>query len=72
MGRDRNRRNCQKLYHSGNASGRKKTIEVPQNYRLEIEEFGRCIAENEMPVVTEEFSVKNARLVDRILKEIGY
>ena len=49
-----------------------KTIEVPQNYRLEIEEFGKCIAENEMPVVTEEFSVKNARLVDRILKEIGY
>ena len=56
----------------GMLQAEKKTIEVPQNYRLEIEEFGRCIAENEMPVVTEEFSVKNARLVDRILKEIGY
>lgn len=49
-----------------------KTIEVPQNYRLEVEQFGRSIAENEMPAVTEEFSLKNARLVDRILKEIGY
>ena len=49
-----------------------KIIEVPQNYRLEVEQFGRCIKENEMPLVTEEFSVKNARLVDRILKEIGY
>ena len=49
-----------------------KKIEVPQNYRLEIEQFGRCIAENERPAVTEEFSIKNARIVDRILKEIGY
>ena len=56
------------------ADGREevKTIEVPQNYRLEAEQFGRCITEGEMPAVTEEFSVKNARIVDRILKEIGY
>ena len=56
------------------ADGREevKTMEVPQNYRLEAEQFGRCIAEGEMPAVTEEFSLKNARLVDRILKEIGY
>lgn len=49
-----------------------KTVEVPQNYRLEVEQFGRCIDENEIPAVTEEFSLKNARLVERILEEIGY
>ena len=49
-----------------------KTVEVPQNYRLEVEQFGRCIDENEKPAVTEEFSLKNARLVERILEEIGY
>lgn len=49
-----------------------KTVEVPQNYRLEVEQFGRCIDENEKPAVTEEFSLKNMRLVERILKEIGY
>lgn len=56
------------------ADGREevKTIEVPQNYRLEVEQFGRCIAEGEMPAVTEALSLKNARLVERILKEIGY
>lgn len=26
-----------------------KTVEVPQNYRLEVEQFGRCIDENEKP-----------------------
>lgn len=49
-----------------------KTVEVPQNYRLEVEQFGRCIDENEIPAVTEEFSLKNARLVEKILEEIGY
>lgn len=49
-----------------------KTVEVPQNYRLEVEQFGRCIDENEKPAVTEEFSLKNVRLVERILEEIGY
>ena len=49
-----------------------KMVEVPQNYRLEVEQFGRCIDENEIPAVTEEFSLKNVRLVERILEEIGY
>lgn len=49
-----------------------KTVTVPQNYRLEIEQLGRCIAEAEMPAVTKEFSVANARMIDRILKVIGY
>lgn len=49
-----------------------RTISVPQNYRLEVEQMGRCITENEMPAVSEAFSIQNAEIIDRILKEIGY
>ena len=49
-----------------------KTVMVPQNYRLEVEQLGRCITEGEKPFVTESFSVANARIIDRILEIIGY
>ena len=47
-------------------------IFVPQNYALELEQMNRCILEGETPHVTPEFSLKNARLIDRVLEEIGY
>lgn len=50
----------------------RKTVSVPNNYSLEIEQFGRCILDNEKPYVTEEFSIKNAGLIDSVLSEIGY
>lgn len=49
-----------------------KVVEVPQNYRLEVEQLGRCILDGEMPHVSHEFTLKNARLIDRILAKIGY
>ncbi len=49
-----------------------KTVQVPQNYRLEVEQLGRCITEGETPAVTEAFSVANAHVIDRILESIGY
>ncbi len=49
-----------------------KAVEVPQNYRLETEQLGRCILNGETPAVTEEFSLMNARTIDRILQAIGY
>ena len=49
-----------------------KTVNVPQNYRLEVEQLGRCITDGETPFVTEDFSVANARIIDRILEVIGY
>lgn len=49
-----------------------KTVQVPQNYRLEVEQLGRCITEGEAPAVSEAFSVANARIIDRILESIGY
>lgn len=49
-----------------------KHVFVPNNYRLEVEQLGRCIAGGEMPAVSEAFSLSNARVIDRILEEIGY
>ena len=50
----------------------KKTVSCPQNYKLEVEQLGRCIAEGEQIHVSHEFTMRNARTLDRILKEIGY
>lgn len=47
-------------------------VEVPNNYCLEVEQFGRCIQTAETPYVTEAFSVALAETVDRILQQIGY
>lgn len=49
-----------------------RSVEVPNNYCLEVEQMGRCIAGEEKPHVTEEFSIALADTVDRILKKIGY
>lgn len=49
-----------------------KTVNALQNYRLEVEQLGRCITEGEKPHVSAEFSIKNAKLIDMILKEINY
>lgn len=49
-----------------------KTVSVLQNYRLEVEQLGRCILEGEKPHVSEEFSLMNARTLEQVLKAIGY
>jgi len=49
-----------------------KTISTPHNYKLEVEQLGRCITDGEQPHVTEEFTLRNARIMERILAIIGY
>ncbi len=49
-----------------------KKVFVPHNYCMEVEQLGRCILNGETPHVTPEFSIKNAELMDRLLKEMGY
>lgn len=49
-----------------------KTVEVPNNYCLEVEQFGRSVRGTETPYLTEAFSVSLAETVDRVLNEIGY
>ena len=56
---------------AGGVSETKKVM-TPQNYRLEVEQLGRCIIDGEAPHVSHEFTLLNARTMDRILKEIGY
>lgn len=54
------------------AGGITREVFAPQNYALEIEQLGRCILEGETPHITEEFSVKNAEVIDRVLAAVGY
>lgn len=49
-----------------------KKVTAPQNYRLEVEQLGRCITDGEAPHVSEEFTMKNARLMETILAVIDY
>jgi len=49
-----------------------KQLHAPQNYRLEIEQMGRCITDGEMPHVSQAFTLMNARTLDRILEKMGY
>lgn len=50
----------------------KRVVEVPNNYQLEIEQFGRVVEGKEAPKVTEAFSLANMRTIERILQEVGY
>lgn len=58
------------IYNGNGATER--TVFAPQNYALETSQLNRCILYGEKPHITREFSVKNAELIDRVLKEIGY
>ena len=49
-----------------------KTVQTPQNYRLEVEQFGRCIRNGEAPHVSKEFTLSNLRVLEKILTGIGY
>ena len=49
-----------------------RTVEVPNNYCLEVEQLGRCIEEGAQPAVSADFSIMLARTVDRVLASIGY
>lgn len=62
------------LYYRVIRDGReeKRFVEAPQNYALEVEQLGRCILKNETPHITPEFSIKNARLLDSLLEEVGF
>ena len=60
-------------YRITNADGvTERKVFVPHNYALEIDQLSRCILFGEKPHVTSSFSVKNAELIDRVLREIGY
>lgn len=47
-------------------------VESKSNYSLEIERFSRAVRGEEELLITEEFSIKNMRLLDRILDASSY
>ncbi len=49
-----------------------RTLTAPQNYKLEVEQLGRCIENGETPHVSSDFSIRNAKVLDVILDQIGY
>ena len=49
-----------------------KAVDTKHNYRLEVEQLGRCITDGETPLMTEELSMAVARTIDRILESCGY
>ncbi|MBQ5330422.1 MAG: Gfo/Idh/MocA family oxidoreductase [Oscillospiraceae bacterium] len=51
---------------------REERVTAASNYSLEIEDINRCILKGEKPLVSKDLSLKNAELLDRILKESGY
>jgi predicted dehydrogenase len=61
-----------KYYIHKNGGTKEIVVEVPNNYTLEVEQLGRCITEGEQPYVSHEFSMKNARTMDRVLESMGY
>ena len=63
-----------KLSYTITAEGKSivRNIDAPQNYALELDQLNACILNGDSPHITEEFSIKNMRLIDSVLKEIGY
>ncbi|MDF2942568.1 MAG: aldo/keto reductase [Herbinix sp.] len=61
-----------KYYIHKNGVTEEIVVDVPNNYMLELEQLGRCIIDGEQPYVSHEFSVKNARTMDRVLTSMGY
>ena len=51
---------------------RTETVSAGSNYCMEIEQMNACIRGIEKPHITEEFSCRNMRLLDRILDTAGY
>ena len=49
-----------------------RSVKVDQNYKLEVEQLGRCIRDGEQPHITPEFSIRNAKILDALLHEVGY
>lgn len=45
------------------------TVWCEDNYYLEMEQFARCILKGEKPCISREESVRNARVLDRIIAE---
>ena len=67
-----NEKGVKEIYIFKNDKKETVTINIPNNYMLETEQFGRVIENGEKPLVSAEFSKNNAKILDKLLSEIGY
>ncbi len=49
-----------------------RSVSADSNYTLELEQMNSCIRGESQPHISREFSLKNMRLLDRILDAVGY
>ena len=49
-----------------------RTVNVSNNYCLEVSQLTRAILGQVKPYITEDFSLTNAELLDEVLAKIGY
>lgn len=46
------------------------TVSTPNNYMLEVEQFGRCLLEGETVLLSLDDSYRNAAVIDKVLEQI--
>ncbi len=57
---------------NGERITRTETVSAESNYSMEMEQMNECIKGKAVPYISEEFSVKNMRILDSILDTVGY
>ena len=51
---------------------RTENVVAASNYSMEMEQMNQCILGKDFPHISEEFSTKNMRILDKILDTVGY
>lgn len=57
---------------NGERVTRTETVDAGSNYSMEMEQMNECIKGKAAPYITEEFSIRNMRILDSILDAVGY
>ncbi len=47
------------------------TVMCPDNYKLEVEQFSRCILEGEAPLVSKKETIQNAEILEQAMTDAG-
>ncbi len=67
-----NEKGTKSFYVITDEGKREITVDIPDNYMLEVEQLGKCISDNEKPYVSNEFSIAVAKVNDMCLEKMGY
>ena len=57
---------------NGEKITRTENVVAASNYSMEMEQMNQCILGKDFPHISEEFSTKNMRILDKILDTVGY